>query len=67
MGEPKEVDYKVKEAAEISIGTEISEEDIISIKYLCQQVWIRSLLLQFVSILLNTNKNIHVPKMQHNT
>merc|ERR1712042_171999 len=29
---------KVKEAAEISMGTEISEEDIINIKHLCQQV-----------------------------
>jgi nucleolar protein 58 len=28
----------VKEAAEISMGTEISEEDIINIKHLCQQV-----------------------------
>ena len=32
MGEDKEV--------EISIGNEISEEDIISVKYLWQQVWI---------------------------
>merc|ERR550519_1462196 len=29
---------EVKEAAEISMGTEISEEDIINIKHLCQQV-----------------------------
>merc|ERR1719282_1236310 len=29
---------KVKEAAEISMGTEISGEDIINIKHLCQQV-----------------------------
>ena len=28
----------MKEAAEISMGTEISEEDIINIKHLCQQV-----------------------------
>merc|ERR1712183_801883 len=35
---PKEVEEKVKEAAEISMGTEISGEDIINIKHLCQQV-----------------------------
>merc|ERR1712066_989829 len=35
---PEEVEEKVKEAAEISMGTEISEEDIINIKHLCQQV-----------------------------
>merc|ERR1719251_742252 len=35
---PEEVEEKVKEAAEISMGTEISGEDIIDIKRLCQQV-----------------------------
>merc|ERR1711913_134235 len=35
---PEEVEEKVKEVAEISMGTEISEEDIINIKHLCQQV-----------------------------
>lgn len=35
---PEEVEEKVKEAAEISMGTEISEEDVINIKHLCQQV-----------------------------
>jgi len=35
---PEEVEEKVKEAAEISMGTEISEEDITNIKHLCQQV-----------------------------
>jgi len=35
---PEEVEEKVKEAAEISMGTEISGEDIINIKHLCQQV-----------------------------
>ena len=34
----EEVEEKVKEAAEISMGTEISEEDIINMKHLCQQV-----------------------------
>jgi nucleolar protein 58 len=28
----------VKEAAEISMGTEISEEDILNIKHLCLQI-----------------------------
>merc|ERR1712012_1508439 len=35
---PEEVEEKVKEAAEISMGTEISDEDILNIKHLCQQV-----------------------------
>merc|ERR1712055_1046768 len=35
---PEEVEEKVKEAAEISMGTEISEEDITNIQHLCQQV-----------------------------
>ncbi|XP_023334948.1 nucleolar protein 58 [Eurytemora carolleeae] len=35
---PEEVEEKVKEAAEISMGTEISEEDITNIKHLCEQV-----------------------------
>lgn len=35
---PEEIEEKVKEAAEISMGTEISEEDIINIKHLCQQI-----------------------------
>ena len=33
-----QVEEKVKEAAEISMGSEISEEDIINIKHLCRQV-----------------------------
>merc|ERR1712133_114271 len=35
---PEEVEEKVKEAAEISMGTEISGEDMINIKHLCLQV-----------------------------
>ncbi|CAG9839381.1 unnamed protein product [Diabrotica balteata] len=35
---PEEVEEKVKEAAEISMGTEISEEDIFNIQNLCDQV-----------------------------
>jgi len=35
---PEEVEEKVKEAAEISMGTEISEDDVMNIKHLCQQV-----------------------------
>merc|ERR1719339_245809 len=35
---PEEVEEKVKEAAEISMGTEISDEDMSNIKHLCEQV-----------------------------
>jgi len=35
---PEEVEEKVKEAAEISMGTEISEEDILNIINLCDQI-----------------------------
>ncbi|XP_012279274.1 nucleolar protein 58 [Orussus abietinus] len=35
---PEDVEQKVKEAAEISMGTEISLDDIINIQHLCDQV-----------------------------
>merc|ERR1711962_305260 len=35
---PEDVEEKVKEAAEISMGTEISEVDLLNIKHLCEQV-----------------------------
>ncbi|CAF1183689.1 unnamed protein product [Rotaria magnacalcarata] len=35
---PTDVETQVKEAAEISMGTEISEEDITNIRHLCDQV-----------------------------
>ncbi|OXU30730.1 hypothetical protein TSAR_002015 [Trichomalopsis sarcophagae] len=35
---PEEVEEKVKEAAEISMGTEISQDDILNILHLCDQV-----------------------------
>lgn len=35
---PEEVEQEVKEAAEISMGTEVSEGDIMNIKYLCEQI-----------------------------
>ncbi|XP_017779035.1 PREDICTED: nucleolar protein 58 [Nicrophorus vespilloides] len=35
---PEEIEAKVKEAAEISMGTEISDDDIINIQHLCDQV-----------------------------
>jgi len=35
---PEELEAEVKELAEISMGTEISDEDIHSISYLCDQV-----------------------------
>nr|CAD7431059.1 unnamed protein product [Timema monikensis] len=35
---PEEVELKLREAAEISMGTEISEDDIQNIRHLCDQV-----------------------------
>lgn len=35
---PEEVEKEVKDAAEISMGTEISDEDILNVTYLCDQV-----------------------------
>ncbi|XP_033728377.1 nucleolar protein 58-like [Pecten maximus] len=35
---PEEVEQELKQAAEISMGTEISEEDLLNISYLCVQV-----------------------------
>lgn len=35
---PEDVEEKVKEAAEISMGTEISDEDILNIQALCQEI-----------------------------
>ncbi|XP_076046690.1 nop5 ribonucleoprotein [Oratosquilla oratoria] len=35
---PEEIEEKVKEAAEISMGTEISDDDILNINNLCEQV-----------------------------
>ncbi|KAK0161294.1 hypothetical protein PV327_009779 [Microctonus hyperodae] len=35
---PEEIEEKVKEAAEISMGTEISNDDILNIQHLCDQV-----------------------------
>ncbi len=35
---PEDVETEVKEAAEISMGTEISDEDLLNIQYLCAQV-----------------------------
>ena len=35
---PESVEKEIKWAAEISMGTEISEEDIFNIKNLCDQV-----------------------------
>ncbi|XP_011495780.1 PREDICTED: nucleolar protein 58 [Ceratosolen solmsi marchali] len=35
---PEDIEEKVKEAAEISMGTEISHDDIINIQHLCDQV-----------------------------
>lgn len=35
---PEEIEAEVKLAAEISMGTEVSEEDIGNIRHLCDQV-----------------------------
>jgi len=35
---PEDIEAKVKEAAEVSMGTEISEEDIINIQALCEEI-----------------------------
>lgn len=35
---PEDVEQEVKDAAEISMGTEISEEDLLNVGYLCDQV-----------------------------
>ena len=35
---PEEVEQEMKKACEISMGTEVSEIDIINIRYLCEQV-----------------------------
>jgi nucleolar protein 58 len=35
---PTDLEEKVKEAAEVSMGTEISDEDIINIRQLCDEV-----------------------------
>ena len=35
---PEDVEADLKTAAEISMGTEVSEEDITNIRHLCEQV-----------------------------
>lgn len=35
---PEDIEQKIKEAAEISMGTEISEDDILHIQILCEQI-----------------------------
>jgi nucleolar protein 58 len=35
---PPDLEEKVKEAAEVSMGTEISEEDIMNISQLCDEI-----------------------------
>ena len=36
---PEEIEARVKEAAEISMGTEISDLDMLNIRHLCDQVF----------------------------
>lgn len=42
---PEELEEKLKLAAEISMGTEISDNDIDNIKHLCEQVSRRTVFL----------------------
>ena len=35
---PEDVEEEVKAAAEISMGTDVSEEDIANVSYLCEQI-----------------------------
>ena len=42
---PEEMEQEVKDAAEISMGTEISDEDLLNVKYLCEQVRLLKLIL----------------------
>jgi len=46
---PADVEAQVKEAAEISMGTEISEEDITNIRHLCAQVCLVELIKSYRS------------------
>lgn len=41
---PEEIEAEVKLAAEISMGTEVSEEDIANIMHLCDQVCWRKII-----------------------
>lgn len=45
---PEDLEARVKEAAEISMGTEISDDDIENIHRLCDQVCIVMLAFSFV-------------------
>lgn len=35
---PEDIEEKVKELADVSMGTEIADDDIMNIQYLCDQV-----------------------------
>ena len=55
---PEDVEQKVKEAAEVSMGTEISEEDLSNITNLCDQVIIRKNYQINKNIIYNSTINI---------
>lgn len=45
---PEEIEAEVKLAAEISMGTEVSEQDIGNIRHLCDQVRLSSIITSIV-------------------
>lgn len=55
---PEDVEQKVKEAAEVSMGTEISEEDLSNITNLCDQVITRKNYQINKNIIYNSTINI---------
>jgi nucleolar protein 58 len=55
---PEDVEQKVKEAAEVSMGTEISEEDLSNITNLCDQVITRKNYRINKNIIYNSTINI---------
>ena len=54
---PEDIEGRVKEAAEISMGTEISDIDMFNIRHLCDQVCAFTLILKmlFNEMFLNTD------------
>ncbi len=45
---PEEIEAELKEAAEVSMGTEVSDIDIENIRYLCDQVCFPIFIMFFV-------------------
>ena len=55
----EEVEEEVRSAAEVSMGTEISEEDMENISYLCKQVVLISDYRYMWHIILNCTSEVH--------